>query len=236
MSYIVSRARRSERFFPWFLLATLLPLLVMPFTNLEGNALQRLLLPMTALYLVIMALRIASGTVLRLGRYSFLPIYRALGLLCVSLMWLPFLSGHHVAHQWHFPILAAISAFYVSTAVVIVLILVRVDQVDERVLCLGAAGYIHLGLTGGQLATTLELLRPGSFSLGAMLPGEELVERLSYFSFVTLGSLGYGDILPKTSVAESFTVILSLSSNLYVTLMIGLLLSRYIASEIESGE
>jgi hypothetical protein len=39
--------------------------------------------------------------------------------------------------------------------------------------------------------------------------------------------------LPKTAVAESFTVMLSLSATLYVTLMIGLLLSRFIASEIE---
>lgn len=233
MSATTSRARRRERFFPWFLLATLLPLLVMPFTNLEGNAIQRLLLPLTALYLVIMALRIAPEDALRFGRVSLLPIYRALGLLCVSLMWLPFIRGHHVPQQWHFPILAAISAFYGATAVVIVLILARVDRVNERVLCLGAAGYIHLGLTGGQFATTLEVLRPGSFSLGQMLPGEELVERLSYYSFVTLGSLGYGDVLPKTAVAESFTVMLSLSATLYVTLMIGLLLSRYIATEVD---
>ncbi|MFM2174261.1 MAG: hypothetical protein RLZZ54_2188 [Cyanobacteriota bacterium] len=232
MSETTSRTRRRERFFPWFLLATLLPLLVMPFTNLEGNAIQRLLLPVTALYLVIMALRIAPEAALRMGAVSLLPIYRALGVVCASLMWLPFILGHHVAHHWHFPILAAILAFYVATAVVIVLILARVDRVNERVLCLGAAGYIHLGLTGGQLATTLEVLRPGSFSLGQMLPGEELVERLSYFSFVTLGSLGYGDVLPATAVAESFAVLLSITATLYITLMIGLLLSRYINSRV----
>jgi hypothetical protein len=146
------------------------------------------------------------------------------------------IRGQHVPHQWHFPILAAISAFYGATVCMIVLILSQVDRVNERVLCLGAAGYIHLGLTGGQFATALEVLSPGSFSLGPMLPGQELVERLSYFAFITLGSLGYGDVLPKTAVAESFTVLLSLSGTLYVTLMIGLLLSRYIASEVESGE
>lgn len=230
------RIRRREKFFPWFLWATLLPLLVMPFTNLEGNAFQRLLLPAVALYLVIMALRISPDDVMRVGRLSLMPLFRMLGLLCATLMWLPFLTGHHVAHQWHFPILAVISSFFIATAVVIVLILARVDRVNEQVLCLGAAGYIHLGLTGGQLATALEVLQPGSFSLGQMLPGEELVERLSYFSFVTLGSLGYGDVLPNTAVAESFTVLLSLSATLYVTLMIGLLLSRYIASDNELGE
>lgn len=228
--------RRREKLFPWFLFATLLPLLVMPFTNLDGNAIQRLLLPSVTLYLVIMALQIAPAHALRIGNASLHPSYQFLGFLCASLMWLPFIRGHHVAHQWHFPILAVISTFYIATAVVIVLILARVDRVNERVLCLGAAGYIHLGLTGGQLATALEVLQPGSFSLGNMLPGEELIERLSYFSFITLGSLGYGDVLPKTSLAESFTVLLSLSATLYVTLMIGLLLSRYIASEIEAGE
>lgn len=236
MINIRSSPRRREKFFPWFLLATLLPLLVMPFTNLDGNALQRLLLPSTALYLVIMALRITPEDTLRFGQLSLMPMYRMLGIICASLMWLPFISGHHVDHRWHVPILGAISTFYMATAVVIVLILARVDRVNEKVLCLGAAGYIHLGLTGGQLATALEVLKPGSFSLGQMLPGEELVERLSYFSFVTLGSLGYGDVLPKTAVAESFTVMLSLSSTLYVTLLIGLLLSRYIASQVEQGE
>ena len=63
-----------------------------------------------------------------------------------------------------------------------------------------------------------------------MLPGEALVERLSYFSFVTLGSLGYGDVLPATAVAESLAVLLSITATLYITLMIGLLLSRYINS------
>ena len=40
MSELNSRTRRREILFPWFLLATLLPLLVMPFTNLEGNSIQ----------------------------------------------------------------------------------------------------------------------------------------------------------------------------------------------------
>ena len=235
MSVIGVQIRRHERFFPWFLLATLLPLLVMPFTNLEGNALQRLLLPAVTLLQVVLALRMMPSGLLRVGQCSLLPRYRLFGVGCAGVMWLPFVLGHHAGHHWHLPILAVISGFYVFTAVAIVLMLARVDRVNEPVLCLGAAGYVHLGLTGGQLATALEILRPGSFSLGRMLPGEELVERLSYFSFVTLGTLGYGDVLPATAIAESFSVLLSVTATLYITLMIGLLLSRYIAS-LEAGE
>ena len=227
-SSIGDRIERREPLFGWFLLATLLPILVMPFTNLEGNAIQRVLLPVSTLWLVVLALRIMPRDLLRWRGWSFTALYRVLGVLCVAVMWLPFVLGHHAGHQWHVPILSVITGFYLSTTVGIVLVLAQVKRVNEAVLCLGAAGYIQLGLTGGQLATALEVLSPGSFSLGRMLPGEELVERLSYFSFVTLGSLGYGDVLPATAVAESFAVLLSVTATLYITLMIGLLLSRYI--------
>jgi len=229
-SPIGDRIQQREPLFGWFLLATLLPILVMPFTNLEGNAIQRLLLPVSTLWLVLLSLRIMPRDLLRWRGWSLTALYRVLGVLCVAVMWLPFVLGHHAGHQWHVPILSVITGFYLSTTVGIVLVLAQVKRVNEAVLCLGAAGYILLGLTGGQLATALEVLSPGSFSLGRMLPGEELVERLSYFSFVTLGSLGYGDVLPATAVAESFAVLLSVTATLYITLMIGLLLSRYIES------
>ena len=51
MAAVTSRGlqiQKKQRLFPWFLLATLLPILVMPFSNLEGNAAQRLILPLAA--------------------------------------------------------------------------------------------------------------------------------------------------------------------------------------------
>jgi hypothetical protein len=81
------------------------------------------------------------------------------------------------------------------------------------------------------MATVLQLIDPDSFNLGAMALHEELMARLSYFSFVTLGSLGYGDVVPASPVGESFAVLLSISSTLYLSLLIGLLLSRFIASQ-----
>ena len=74
MSVIGVQIRRHERFFPWFLLATLLPLLVMPFTNLEGNALQRLLLPAVTLLQVVLALRMMPSGLLCVGHFSLLPL------------------------------------------------------------------------------------------------------------------------------------------------------------------
>lgn len=227
-SFIGDRWQQREPWYVLFLFSTLLPILVMPFTNLEGNTIQRLLLPLSVLVMVLIAVRMIPRDLIVIRGWQPYRFYRPWAALCVGVMWLPFVLGHHAAHAFHVPILSIISGFYLVTAIALVLMLAQVRRVNEAVLCLGAAGYVHLGLTGGQLATALEVLQPGSFNLGRMLPGEELVERLSYFSFVTLGTLGYGDVLPATAVAESFSVLLSIAANLYVTLMIGLLLSRYI--------
>jgi hypothetical protein len=225
--------RRRERVFPWFLLATLLPIVVMPFSNMAGNPLQRLVLGLAAFNLVIQSLRLmpepAPGMNLLAGRRC----YCALGLEVTIAMFVQVFLGHHGSSWMHVVIQGGILSFYLVTAIRIIQMLALVEGVNSRTLCLGAAGYVHLGLTAGQFATFFEVMQPGSFHLGTMLPGEELVERLNYYAFVTLGSIGYGDVLPVTPLAEFYAVAVSISGTLYVTLMIGLLLSRYINDQAE---
>lgn len=240
--------RKREGMFPWFLLATLLPILVMPFSNFEGNVIQRLILPVVANLLVLQSLRIMPVTLWRNrrngpgagGRNIWLltadGAYQSLGLLAAVVMWIPFLVGHRCPDVLRAWLLVIICAFYLLTAVRIVQLLSKLEGVNIRSLCLGCAGYVHLGLTAGQIATFIQVVAPRSFSLGRILPGEELVERLTYFSFVTLGSIGYGDVIPRTPNAEFFSVCLSITGTLYVSLVIGLLLSRYINDQTSSIE
>lgn len=225
------RQQQRERWFAPFLLSTLLPVLVAPFTNMEGNLVQQMLQPLSILTMLMIAARIVPNDLLEIRSWKPYRLYPAWAALCCCLVGLRYLFGQHMTQGSHALIMSMMSVFYIATAIALVLILARVPRVNEAVLCLGAAGYVHLGLTGGQLATAIEMLRPGSFNLGRMLQGEELVERLNYFSFVTVGTLGYGDVLPTTKEAESFSVLLSATGALYVSLMIGLLLSRYITTK-----
>jgi hypothetical protein len=94
-----------------------------------------------------------------------------------------------------------------------------------------AAGYLLLGFTGGVLATATEVFKPGSFLLGHLAHQQLLLDRLTYFSFVTIAGLGYGDVLPGNAIGERFVILLSVSSTLYVALLVGLLLGRFIASQ-----
>lgn len=222
--------REREKHFPLFLLTALLPILLFPFANLDGTALQRLLMPLAVTSLVIESIRALPAWVARVGPFRVNGIYRLLGLLSALSVWWPLLASHRPPFVVHVLILALRSLFYLLTAIRIIQVLANCERVSVRTLCLGAAGYVHLGLTAGLLATVLQLVDSDSFNLGTNILHEELMARLSYFAFVTLGSLGYGDVVPASPIGESFAVLLSVTSTLYLSLLIGLLLSRYITS------
>jgi hypothetical protein len=223
--------RAKERHFPLFLLTAVLPIVLFPVANLDGTLLQRLAMPLAVTLLVMQSLRALPAWIAHWGGLRLNGIYRLLGLWSALSVWWPVLAAHRPPFVLHLLIVAMRALFYLLTAVRIIQVLANSDRVSARTLCLGAAGYVHLGLTAGLMATVLQLIDPDSFNLGAMALHEELMARLSYFSFVTLGSLGYGDVVPASPVGESFAVLLSISSTLYLSLLIGLLLSRFIASQ-----
>lgn len=222
--------RERENHFPLFLLTALLPILLFPFANLDGTALQRLVMPLAVTALVIESIRSLPDWVARVGPFRVNQIYRLLGVASALSVWWPLLAAHRPPFALHVLILALRSLFYLLTAIRIIQVLANCERVSIRTLCLGAAGYVHLGLTAGLLATVLQLVDSDSFNLGTNSLHEELMARLSYFAFVTLGSLGYGDVVPASPIGESFAVLLSITSTLYLSLLIGLLLSRYITS------
>jgi len=51
-----------------------------------------------------------------------------------------------------------------------------------------------------------------------------------YFSFVTLATLGYGDIVPRSDVARSLAIIEAVAGQLYLAAMVARLVSLYVAS------
>ena len=223
--------RVREPHFPLFLLAALLPILLFPFADLDGTPLQRLMLPLSVTLLVVESMLALPAWVARLGPLPVNAIYRVLGVISALGVWWPIFTAHRPPLIWHVCILSLRSAFYLLTAVRIVQVLANSDRVSVRTLCLGAAGYVHLGLTAGLLATVLQLVDADSFNIDMAGLNEELMARLSYFAFITISSLGYGDVVPASPVGEVFAVLLSISSTLYISLLIGLLLSRFIASQ-----
>jgi hypothetical protein len=142
------------------------------------------------------------------------------------LLLVPFVAA---IRQSHVLVMALLAAFLTFSAVRLVQMLARVPRVNLQVLAGAAGGYVHLGLTGGVIATMMQHHNPTSFNLGHVLDHESLLERLVYFSYITVSTLGYGDVVPSNVYGERFVVLLGISSTMYVSLLVALLLGRFVA-------
>ena len=88
------------------------------------------------------------------------------------------------------------------------------------------AAYLLLGLVWAGVYECLALYDPSAFTGTGSVASSEWI----YFSFVTLTTIGYGDISPLHPVARSLAVAESLTGQLYLAILI----SRLVALELES--
>ena len=105
-----------------------------------------------------------------------------------------------------------------------------VDQNKVNLNTIGAvlAGFFVLGIIGGVVFSLIESTVPGSFI--GLNEGREAVHDLVYFSFITLTTIGYGDISPVSQIAQRITVLFGLLGNFYSTIVIGIIISKFLAN------
>jgi hypothetical protein len=92
---------------------------------------------------------------------------------------------------------------------------------------LGAiAAYLLIGMGFAQAYRLIVLWAPPALLVqGAPMTYDALVPRLEYYSFVTLTSLGFGDIVPLHPAARAATIFESLIGVLYPAVLLGYLVS-----------
>ena len=93
--------------------------------------------------------------------------------------------------------------------------------------------YLMIGVGWAELYHLIYSINPSSFEGIGEVAGHQLSWRLNYFSFVTLTTLGYGDILPVTPLAQSITVIETLVGQMYLAVLVAALVSAYLAENRE---
>lgn len=107
----------------------------------------------------------------------------------------------------------------------------RAAKVDARHLYAALSAYLLAGLCFGLLYWVLEQISAGSFSIS----GEFSQTTAIYFSFVTLATLGYGDITPRAEVARGLAILEGVGGQLFLAVLVARLVSLYSKSENESS-
>ena len=94
--------------------------------------------------------------------------------------------------------------------------------------------YLVMGLLWSFIYTLLVVVDPESIRLASAVHSEEggrdVFSEMYYFSFVTLTTLGYGDILPVSRLARSLATMEAILGQLYLAVVIASLVGIQISS------
>ena len=94
--------------------------------------------------------------------------------------------------------------------------------------------YLLLGVIRAVAYSFLEIIFPGSFQGFAPLQDRGWDSECFYFSFVTMTTLGYGDITPISATARALAYMQAVFCQFYVAILVAGLVGAYISRQ-DSG-
>ena len=105
--------------------------------------------------------------------------------------------------------------------------ILREPRVNAEVLSAGIAIYLVLGLIWGLAYLFAASVVPNAFVLGGDASKALDGFHALYFSFVTLTTIGYGDVVPAVPVVRMLAVLEGVTGVLYLSILIARLVTLY---------
>ena len=146
----------------------------------------------------------------------------------------PAIAGRWINHFW--PDLIHPSVFLVCALMLLAFVIahmlrfvLRAPVVTVEVLCGSIAAYLMLGLMWTLAYWLVDQLTPGgAFSFNTNGGGQSINGFSGfYFSFITLSTVGYGDITPVSRFARWLAALEAMTGLLYVAVLIARLVALY---------
>lgn len=199
------------------LLVTLLLLFaVVPFFEVS------FLLDLVTSFILIVAISAASGS-----KRLFI-VCAVLALLAIAAIWTAhWIPGAAIVVTANS--LNLLFFFIVTTAILSQVF--RSDIITRETVAGAICVYLLIGLMWAEVFSLIETVSPGSFSSGAVgpagIPSARMqVGHFTYYSFVTMSTLGYGDITPLSRPARSLATLEAILGQLYLAVLIARLVSQ----------
>jgi hypothetical protein len=134
---------------------------------------------------------------------------------------------------------ASSMVFLLIVTIAILRDVLRRKHVDMNIVFGACCTFLLISMTWASAFSILEGMHPGSFSLsdadatGSVLAGAGTVDaQITYFSLITLTTVGYGDITPMTAPARALAAIAGLIGQLYVAIIIARLVAIEVADRM----
>lgn len=175
---------------------------------------------------ILLSMLVALATIYVASKHRLaLVVGTILAVIWVTLAWLGYILSSHsidIAADIAFVLLS----FFALAVAVEATFLNNAKTVDLPTIFGGVAIYLVLGITWAMSFRVIEAFVPGSFSF-TDTHAEPAWPELLYYSYTTLTTLGYGDILPIHPFARIWATLEAVVGVLYVAILVARLVALY---------
>ena len=139
--------------------------------------------------------------------------------------------------QYFYPNIGILAIGMIAGALFIALVIANLlvfmlksEEVNLEIIYAAILFYLLAALLWAFVYTVIELVDPASFNIDLSHPQGYLLV-FQYFSFVTITTLGYGDITPVTEVAKAITALEAVVGQLYLVVAVAWLVGMYVSKK-----
>lgn len=114
----------------------------------------------------------------------------------------------------------------------------QAKRVTKNVIMGLMSGYISLGFLAFFLFMSIELTHPAGAFSGIMMETNDIAlksEGVLYYAFITLLTIGYGEIIPTIPVAQKAAVLVGLIGQFYLVIITAVVVEKYIKHSYENS-
>lgn len=127
--------------------------------------------------------------------------------------------------------LVVFSVFVVIVAIELFSDLINKESIGIREIVGAFDGYMLIGYIGALLCLAIHIAEPGAFA--HVEPGRAGAHDLLYFSYVTMLTIGYGDVAPLIPASRGLSIILGLIGQFYLVVVIATFVGKFLMDSKE---
>lgn len=148
-----------------------------------------------------------------IGMILFLP--------AITINW----SQFYIDSLWIFIFAKAIGVVFIAHVIVSILIyLFKENHVTLDMIMGAVCVYLLFGILWSFVYALIELILPGSFNYSG-----DPDTALFYYSYITLTTVGYGDVVPVLDAARSVAILEAITGQIYLAVLVARLVGMYSA-------
>ncbi len=137
-------------------------------------------------------------------------------------------SGFEEGRNLNMVLFLLLGLYFLAITIFLFKDLFNHDTVTWQVIVGAFTGYFLIGVLGFFLLSFIEMAEPGSLSV--KIESARDVMNIYYFAFITMTTIGYGDIVPVSSSARSAAILIGLVSQFYLAIVMAIMVGKFLSN------